>query len=125
MAIGFLLLDGTTRAIPDKNLSKTTKPRVLKSNFGDGYELRIRDGINNLNQTFTVTFNNRPAAEIDDIVSFLDAKAGVTKFEYVYPNTNGAGNETAVKVVCEDYGITYSYDNYSSLTATFRRVYEA
>ena len=28
--------------------------------FGDGYEQRIQDGINNLKQEFSVTFNNRP-----------------------------------------------------------------
>ena len=33
--------------IYDKGIQQTVKPRVLKAQFGDGYEMRVRDGINN------------------------------------------------------------------------------
>ena len=35
---------------PDRNLKHTTKPRVLKAKYGDGYEQRAGDGINILEE---------------------------------------------------------------------------
>ena len=124
MAIGFTVL-GAVQRIPDKTLTRNNKPRVIKIQFGDGYEQRVQEGINNITQNFSVSFNNRPKAEIDDIMAFLDNKAGATAFDFTYPDTNASGNERTVKVVCEDYTQTYSFDDFYSCTATFRRVYEA
>ena len=124
MAIGFTDL-GAVQRIPDKTLTRNNKPRVIKIQFGDGYEQRVQEGINNNTQNFSVSFNNRPKAEIDDIMAFLDNKAGTTAFDFTYPDTNASGNERTVKVVCEDYTQTYSFDDFYSCTATFRRVYEA
>ena len=124
MAIGFTDL-GAVQRIPDKTLTRNNKPRVIKIQFGDGYEQRVQEGINNITQSFSVSFNNRPKAEIDDIMAFLDNKAGTTAFDFTYPDTNASGNERTVKVVCEDYTQTYSFDDFYSCTATFRRVYEA
>lgn len=125
MAIGFTLLDGTTQAIPDRSLKHSSKPRVLTAKFGDGYEQRLADGINNIEQTFTLAFNNRTDDDIDDIVAFFDAKKGVTSFDYTYPDTNAGGGETTVKVVCDTYDTTFVNDEFSSCSATLRRVYEA
>ena len=124
MAIGFTDL-GAVQRIPDKTLTRNNKPRVIKIQFGDGYEQRVQEGINNITQNFSVSFNNRPKAAIDDIMAFLDNKAGTTAFDFTYPDTNASGNERTVKVVCEDYTQTYSFDDFYSCTATFRRVYEA
>lgn len=125
MAIGFTLLDGSTQAIPDRNLKHASKPRVLQAKFGDGYEQRLADGINNIEQTFTVVFNNRTDDDIDDIVAFFDDKKGVASFDYTYPDTNESGGEKTVKVVCDTYDITFINDEFSACSATFRRVYEA
>lgn len=125
MALGINVGGATGFANPDKNLRKTTKPRVLKVSFGDGYEQRIQDGINNLNETYAISFNNRPKQEIDDIVDFLDTKAGVTAFNFTIPDPDGVGGETTIKVVCEDYNQTYFNNDINSCSATFRRVYEA
>jgi phage-related protein len=125
MPIGFTLLDGTTQAIPDRQLKHNSKPRTLRVSFGDGYEQRLVDGINNINQDFGLQFKNRTDDEIDDIVSFLDSKQGVASFDYTYPDTNAVGGEVTVKVVCEDYSVTFVNDEFSSLDAKFRRVYEA
>ena len=124
MAIGFTDL-GAVQRIPDKALTRNNKPRIIKIQFGDGYEQRIQEGINNINQEFAVSFTNRPKEEIDDIMAFLDNKAGTTAFDFTYPDTNASGAERTVKVVCEDYTQSYSYDDFYSCTATFRRVYEA
>ena len=126
MTIGFIYT-GSTYATPDKQLSKKSNPRVLTAKFGDGYEQRAVDGINNLNETYTLTFKTRPKADIDDIVAFLDSKQNVTKFTLTLPDTNNTtrSGERDVKVVSQEYTTNYEYDNFYTLNVTLRRVFEA
>ena len=124
MAIGFLDLNGVSR-VPDRSFTQAYKPNVLKIQFGDGYEQRIQEGINNIKQTFSVAFNNRPKADIDDIIALFVNKGGTSPFNFTYPDSNAGGGETTVKVVCEEFNQAYAYDGFYSCTATFRRVYEA
>ena len=123
MAIGFTDLTTTVRK-PDKSMTRSTKPRVHIATFGDGYEQRLADGINTLEETFNISFNTRTKEEIDDIVAFFENKAGVTAFTYTIPDSNNSG-ETAIKVVCSTWNKVWNYGDYYSATATFRRVYEA
>lgn len=125
MAIGFDVGGSLGVVKPDKGFSKSNEPVVFRSEFGDGYELRIANGINNIKQSFTVNFATRPKDEIDDIVAFFEDKKGVTAFDYTFSDTNAGGNEETVKVVCETWDQTWAYDDYYSLSATFRRLYEA
>ena len=74
MAIGFIYT-GTTYATPDKSMTKSSTPRMRTAKFGDGYEQRIVDGINNLEESYSLSFKTRLKADIDDIVAFLDTKA--------------------------------------------------
>lgn len=124
MAIGFIY-NGVDYATPDKTLTRDTTPNVLVQRFGDGYEQRAINGINNIKETYALSFRARTKAFIDDVSSFLDGTNGVTKFTFRFPDTNSTGNEKAVKVVCEKYSVNYEYDDYYSLSLTLRRVYEA
>ena len=124
MAIGFIY-NGVDYATPDKTLTRDTTPNVLVQKFGDGYEQRAINGINNIKETYALSFRTRTKAFIDDVSSFLDGTNGVTKFTFRFPDTNSTGNEKAVKVVCEKYNVNYEYDDYYSLSLTLRRVYEA
>ena len=81
MAIGFTDLTSTNRK-PDKGYTRNTQPRVLVSQFGDGYSQRLIDGINPLAETINVSFNTRDKAEIDHIISFFESKGGVTAFTF-------------------------------------------
>ena len=83
-----------------------------------------QSGINNLEQEYSVAFTTRAKADIDDIVAFFETKAGVTSFDFVVPDSNESGNELSVKVVCSEWNQTWVNDNFYSLNATFRRVYE-
>ena len=127
MAIGFNTTAsyGNRQIVPDKGLSSTETPRVLLASFGDGYEQRIANGINSLEQTFSLSFKTRTKAEIDDIIAFFVSLKGVTAFDYVVADSNAGGGETTYKVVCEKWTKTYAYDDFYSATANFRRVYEA
>lgn len=126
MAIGFIYT-GTTVATPDKTMTKASQPRVLTAQFGEGYQQRIADGINALNETYSLSFQTRPKAEIDDIVAFLDTQQGVTKFTLTLPDTNNTTRtgERDVKVVSTEYSVTYDYDNFYSLSLSLNRVFEA
>ncbi len=125
MAIGFDVGGSLGVVAPDKGFSRSNEPRVYTAEFGDGYEQRLAAGINNIKQSFSVSFANRPKDEIDDIVAFFESKKGATAFDFVYSDTNSGSNEESVKVVCADWSQTWDYDDFYSLSATFRRVYEA
>ncbi len=124
MATGFIYT-GTQVATPDKSMSRDAKPKVLTSKFGDGYEQRVADGINSIEETFSLTFANRENDFVDDVTAFLDAKKGVSKFNFTIPDSNASGNERTIKVVCDSYATTYLYDNFYTLSVNLRRVYEA
>lgn len=123
MALGFTDLTSTQR-VPDKGLNSSNTPRTFTVEFGDGYEQRVANGINALQQSFSVSFDTRPKAEIDDIIAFFVNKAGVTAFSFTYADSNNSG-ETTIKVVCEDWSQSWDYDNFYSASATFRKVYES
>jgi len=127
MALGFTTSPafGSRTISPDKGLTRNSTPKVLVAKFGDGYEQRLPNGINSIDETFSATFNNRTKEEIDDITGYLASLKGATSFTYTIPDTNGSGNEISIKVVCENYSQVYNYGDFYSAMATFRRVYEA
>lgn len=127
MTIGIKQNNGTLIATPDKSMTKTAAPRVLQITFGDGYEQRIADGINTINETYSLSFKTRPKADIDDIVVFLDARKNVSKFIFTMPDSNNTTRtgEKDVKVVATNYSVTYDYEDFYSLSLSLKRVYEA
>ena len=115
------LLGVTSKVITaDRGLSRSSQQRVLVASFGDGYEQRIGDGINVKQDSFSISFNNRSAAEANVIAAFFDNRAGKA---FTFTVTDSAGN-TNLKVVCDTYNTTYVRENIHSISATFRRVYE-
>ena len=131
MALGIMQNDGSnitgvsSAVQPDKSLSRKNTPRVHLAQFGDGYEQRLQDGINSLKQEISVSFQTRPKAEIDDLVAFFESLNGVTKFRFDIADSNAGSSTETIKVVCPDWDQKWEYDDYYTLDATFRRVYEA
>jgi len=107
----------TSNAVLDRGAGRTTQRRVLSAKFGDGYEQRVLDGINNIEETYSVSFKNRQKAEINTIADFLDDQQPSSFTFHI--------GEDTVKVVCDTYNISYGHDSVYSLSAQFRRVYEA
>lgn len=122
MALGFNT--GVLQVVPDKQLARSTAPKVKIATFGDGYEQRLQDGINSLGESYNVSFVTRTKDDIDDIVLFFDTKRGVVSFDFTIPDSNNGGEKT-IKVVCDNYSQKYDYADYYSCSATFRRVYES
>ena len=112
-------------AVADRGLSRQSKHRVLTARFGDGYEQRVRDGINTKEDMFSISFKNREAEDIALIAGFLDDKAA-TNFDFVITDTFSSGSLTTstLKVVCDGYTINYDRENFQSLNCQLRRVYE-
>lgn len=120
MAFGFN--DGANNFIHDKGFNATTSPNILLASFGDGYEQRLPDGINNTKRSFQVSYKNRVKSEIEDIVDFFELKAGVTSFPFRYDKGNGS--ETEITVRCPTWAWAANHDPYHTVTATFQEVFE-
>ena len=93
MAIGFV---GSGKLFtPDKTLARNQAPRVRRQQFGDGYEQRLAEGINNVVESFQVSFVNKPKIDADDLAAFFETQGGVTAFDFTYPDTNSTSTTTA------------------------------
>ena len=131
MAIGLVQANGSNitgfsaPVTPDKNFVRQRKPKVRTTKFGDGYEQRKVIGINNFEETYTLSFNNRNEAEIDDLNTFLAGLNGVDHLIFQIEDTNVSPITVDLKVICESWDVTTPHNGVRSLTGKFRRVYEA
>jgi len=98
---------------------RETKARVLKSDFGDGYSQRAADGINPLEYTYALTWENITEAEADTIDNFLVSKKGYIAFLWALPRTS-----TSLKWTCESWTRKPVEGNLVTMTASFVRVYD-
>ena len=81
--------------IPDRGLSTDQSARVHMANYGDGYEQRVAAGINNLPESWSLTWNNRSNADANKVIKFLEDQAGVTAFDWYPPDTEIASATTS------------------------------
>ena len=103
---------------PSFEATESSKPRVRKFQAGDGYEQRVRFGLNTDPKEWSLTFANRTDTERDDITAFLDARGGYESFDWTSPRG------IAGKYVCEEWQVTLSNCNNNQIQATFRQVFE-
>ena len=115
--IGYNFPSGATTAEIkfDRGFSRSRQQRVLIADFGDGYEQRLRDGINHINDTFGVQLANRRWEEIALISSFLD-NISPQSFSIVL-------ERETFKVVCDGYSVNIGHDDVQSISMELRRVY--
>lgn len=72
--------------IPDIGAQVEYKLRFKEAKFGDGYEQRYADGLNSVSEVWSLAFTNRDNTDIDAIITFLKARAGVEVFDWETPN---------------------------------------
>ena len=123
VATGSNITGFSAKVVYDRGVQQTATPRVLKAQFGDGYEFRMRDGINNTPRTWALSFNNRTKADIDKLYKFMNTLAEVDTAKLTVPDA--VDGEQTVTVVLEGYSRVLNYDEFYSLSCSAREVFEA
>ena len=105
-------------------LSKTSKPTIKSTKFGDGYQARIRWGMNQNPKTWNPVWKNCTEVQSDQIESFLDERASDTtgagsSFTWTPPNESSSS-----KYICLKWTKKIEYPGYATITATFQEVFE-
>tara|TARA_R100000353_G_scaffold104281_2_gene75350 strand:- start:1649 stop:2008 length:360 start_codon:yes stop_codon:yes gene_type:complete len=104
--------------VPKYSFTKTNAPKTRVVSFGDGFEQRITFGINQNPKTFNLTFDVSKT-DSDTIETFLDLRAvDGASFTYTVPG------ESSMSFVCLQWNKQIPYLNRSTITATFRQVFE-
>lgn len=105
--------------VPDRGFSKTTKPRVLVYQFGDGYSQRTGDGINSMPSMYNLSFNGRDVDTANAIIAFLEATEGRTYFLWT-----PAGETYEIKVIASEWSITHDTSISRNISVTFTQVFD-
>ncbi|THA07305.1 phage tail protein [Rodentibacter pneumotropicus] len=100
---------------PQWNMKRKAKPEINVLKFGDGYEQRRANGINNDLRTYDVVFKGINGY-INQIDSFLTEHNGYKAFLWTPPHS---GKQS--KFRCEEWDVDIS-EGFSVLTATFQEV---
>ena len=111
----------TTPSAPDPSygLKKTSSPKVIKVQFGDGYIGRTVFGLNQNLKSYSPTWTNITESEADTISNFLDARRGSESFDWTPP-----GESSSSKFLCQSWSKTIPYNNVATIRATFQEVAE-
>jgi phage-related protein len=95
---------------PSYSASLNKNPKVKSIRFGDGYEQRVQDGINNNLAFLDLTFDNRSEIEAAAILHFLEIRKGQESFVF----TPHAPYNKAGLYLCRGWDSSFVfYDNYS------------
>ena len=122
---GYRAYSGVIRAEffwkPSYNSQLQMKPASNVIKFGNGYEQRIADGINNNLQKFNLNFEGRDKNETRAIAHFLHKRKGVDSFFFDAPFPyNFDGSQSYPKrFFCDEWDIAYNFYNNYSITAKF------
>ncbi len=104
---------------PDYGASKKAQPNVRSIQFGSGYSQRATFGINQDPKEWTLSWQNRNAADTNAIEDFLEDRGGVESFSWSPPDETNT-----YKWVCQDWTKTMPYPNLFDIAATFIQVFE-
>lgn len=102
---------------PDFSSQLSEEPRVLQTQFGDGYRQRVGDGINIRPQVWQLTFSARTGTERDTLLTFLRGENGITSFDWTPPGGS------AGKYICASWSYTPDNAATNTITATFQQVF--
>lgn len=103
--------------IASKSAKKASKPRVVKAAFGDGYALRVKDGINTSPEMWDLSFNNLPDVHANAIEDFFEARGASESFYWTTPRG------VQKLFVCPEWNRTQNKEDSSSITTKFEQVY--
>jgi len=105
---------------PSFGINKTSEPKIRKVQFGDGYEQRLRFGLNQNPKVWNLTWQYITETDADTIEAFLDARAADgASFDWTPPDES-----TSYKWFCESWDKSLEYPTLRTIRATFRQVFE-
>jgi phage-related protein len=105
--------------VPDRGYTRTTKPRILLNQFGDGYAQRTRDGINNIVSEWNLTFTSKSISQAEAIIAFFEATYGVDYIDWTPPQ-----DTVAVKVIASDWTSQYESAISRTVSVKFTQVFD-
>ena len=111
------MADLTFTWYPDADSTSSCKPTVDVTKFGDGYELRVPNGLNHLPMKWSLSFT-REAVEAGEILAFLRERGGSKAFNWTTPN-----EETGV-YVCREWQHRQMKGGTLQITCDFEQVFE-
>ena len=98
---------------------KRTAPINSNTLLGDGYEVSLRFGLNNVRPEWQLTWETT-AANATTIDDFLQARADAGEaFDWQPPDI-----AYALRWRCDEWSVEHIAFNWHRLTATFRQVFE-
>lgn len=103
---------------PAYNMSVNHEPRVKSIRFGDGYEQRFEDGINNGLINLSLSFDGRDMKEASAILHFLESRSGKDFFFFTPPSPYS----TRRKFTCRQFSSSIVSQGVINVTATFNQV---
>jgi len=103
---------------PSYNNTINNAPKVKKMQFGDGYQQRVQDGINNILLDLDFSFDDRSNDESTAILHFLNARRGVESFIFTPPPPYGK----AKRFVCPSWSDTRPFYNLTNIKVKFEEV---
>ena len=105
---------------PSYGFTKSQKPLKQVVKLGDGYEQRLKVGLNQNPFQLSVAFNNITQTDANTIETFLTARADDNaSFDFTAP-----GEATSKKYICDSHRKVINFPNRASITCEFREVYE-
>jgi phage-related protein len=105
---------------PEYAPTENSEPRVRSTKLGDGYEHRIRFGLNTDLKVWDLEFRRRDNTETGQIRDFLNARGGVESFTWTPPFYNASAGQW----ICKRWSISAEAHNINNIRATFEQVPE-
>ena len=106
-------------ANPKYNYTITRQPAVNVISFGDGFEQRLTEGLNQNPITLNLKFD-LSQTDSTTAINFLNARiTDGASFTFLVPNENVTKN-----FVCLSYNTAVPFLNRVTLTCSFREVFE-
>ena len=103
---------------PDFPSQRTPEFSTRETNFGDGYNVEVPNGINNRTDKVTLSWTQLNADERDVIMDFLEAHAPTTPFWFVFP-----GDATQKAYKCKTFSDSQTNGGYYAISATLTQVH--
>lgn len=103
---------------PSYNFSVDTEPLVRSIRFGEGYEQRLKEGINNSLIKIDFSFEKRSLKESTAIIHFFSERDGAESFIFSVPEPYNVRKLFVVR----NWNLTQTFVNNYSIKANFEEV---